>query len=53
MTSKPTRSVASRPRNLNEMIRELRSYLHRRQRQPQIIQRFFAHRDTAYAAVTQ
>lgn len=39
-----------RPRDLKEMISELRSYLHRRQRQPHIVQHFFTHPDTAYAA---
>jgi hypothetical protein len=32
------------------MIDELRAYLERREQQPDIIQRFFTHRATAYAA---
>lgn len=39
-----------RPRNLSELIAEVRSYLHRRQQQPHIIKRFFTHPATAYAA---
>jgi len=39
-----------RPRNLSEMIDEVRAYLQRREQQPHIIQRFFTHRLTAYAA---
>ena len=41
-----------RARDLKELISEVRSYLYRRQRQPHIVQRFFAHPDTAYAAAT-
>jgi transposase len=41
-----------RPRDLQELISELRSYLQRRQQQPHIIKRFFTHPDTAYAAAT-
>ena len=41
-----------RPRDLQELISELRSYLQRRQHQPHIIKRFFTHPDTAYAAAT-
>ncbi len=39
-----------RPRNLSEMIDEVRAYLQRREQQPHIIQRFFTHPLTAYAA---
>ena len=41
-----------RPRDLKELISEVRSYLHRRQQQRHIIKRFFTHPDTAYAART-
>ena len=39
-----------RPRNLAEMIDSVTDYLHGRPRQPLIIQRFFTHPLTAYAA---
>jgi hypothetical protein len=39
-----------RPRNLSELIDEVRSYLQGRQQQPHIIKRFFTHPATAYAA---
>lgn len=41
-----------RPLTLTELIADVRSYLHRRQRQPHIITRFFTHPETAYAAAT-
>ena len=41
-----------RPRDLKEMISELRSYLHRRQHQPHIVKRFCTHPDTVYAGAT-
>ena len=39
-----------RPRDLNELISEVRSYLHRRQQERHIIKRFFTPPDTTYAA---
>ena len=39
-----------RPRNLRELKENVVSYLRRRQRQPHIVKRFFAHPATAYAA---
>ena len=39
-----------RPRNLAEMIASVADYLHGRQRQPHIVQRFFSHPATAYGA---
>jgi transposase len=39
-----------RPRTATELTRELRAYLRRRQRQPEVVARFFTHPDTSYAA---
>ena len=39
-----------RPRTAAELTRELRAYVRRRQRQPEIVARFFTHPDTSYAA---
>ena len=39
-----------RPRNLAEMIASVTDYLHDRQRQSQMVQRFFSHPATAYGA---
>jgi transposase len=39
-----------RPRSAAELIAELRSYLRRRQRQPEVVVRFFRHPHTCYAA---
>lgn len=41
-----------RPRTLAELAADVRSYLHRRQKEPHIIARFFTHPDTLYAAAT-
>jgi transposase len=41
-----------RPRTAVELTSELRSYVRRRQRQPEVVARFFAHPDTCYAAAT-
>lgn len=39
-----------RPATLEQMERSLRSYLHRRQRQPHIIRRYFLEQHVLYAA---
>lgn len=39
-----------RPRNLAELIDNVTDYLSGRQRQPHIVQRFFTHPGTSYAA---
>jgi transposase len=39
-----------RARSAAELARELRSYLRRRQRQPEVVARFFTHPHTCYAA---
>lgn len=41
-----------RPRNLTQLLRELRSYLHSRQRRPSIVARYFQERHVKYAAAT-
>jgi transposase len=39
-----------RPRDPDELLDSTRSHLHRRQKQPHLIRRFFQHPDVAYAA---
>lgn len=39
-----------RPRTAADLIGELRAYVRRRQRQPEVVARFFQHPDTCYAA---
>ena len=39
-----------RARSAAELTKQLRSYLHRRQRQPEVVARFFTHPNTCYAA---
>ncbi len=39
-----------RPRTVVELTGELRAYVRRRQRRPEVVARFFAHPDTCYAA---
>jgi len=41
-----------RPRSAGELRNELQGYLRRRQRQPQVVVRFFAHPTTRYAAAS-
>jgi transposase len=41
-----------RPRSAGELRNELQGYLRRRQRQPQVVVRFFAHPATRYAAAS-
>jgi transposase len=41
-----------RPRSADELREELHGYLHRRQRQPQVLVRFFDHPTTRYAAAS-
>jgi transposase len=41
-----------RPRSVGELRNELQGYLRRRQRQPQVVVRFFAHPTTRYAAAS-
>jgi transposase len=41
-----------RPRSAGELRHELQGYLRRRQRQPQVVVRFFAHPTTRYAAAS-
>ena len=40
----------SRPRDKAQMIATVRSYLHRRQKQPQVIKNFFREKHVRYAA---
>lgn len=40
----------NRPRNQHELLRNVRSYLRKRQRQPHIVERFFLGKDVRYAA---
>lgn len=40
-----------RPHNQGEMIEQVRSYLHMRQKQPEVIQRFFDEKHVRYAAM--
>lgn len=40
-----------RPRTLEEMIDDVRSYLHKRQRQPHIVQNYFLEKNVQYAAM--
>jgi transposase len=39
-----------RPRNVGDLLRNVRSYLHRRQRQPQIVKHYFLAKPVRYAA---
>jgi hypothetical protein len=39
-----------RARSATELTKQLRSYLRRRQRQPEVVARFFLHPRTCYAA---
>ena len=41
-----------RPRNLTQLVTELRSYLHSRQRRPTLVARYFQERHVKYAAAT-
>jgi transposase len=41
-----------RPRSVNELREELRGYLRRRQRHPEVLVRFFQHPKTRYAAAS-
>jgi transposase len=39
-----------RPRNQDEMVRNVRSFLHRRQKQPELVKRYFRGKKVRYAA---
>jgi hypothetical protein len=39
-----------RPRNRDEMVGDVRSYLHSTQRRPDIVRSYFRHKDVVYAA---
>ena len=38
------------PENLDQMIGQVRGYLHRRQKQPKLVKRYFRHKSVRYAA---
>jgi len=40
-----------RPRNQSEMVRNVRSFLHRRQKQPEMVKRYFQGKQIRYAAL--
>lgn len=40
-----------RPRNQSEMVRNVRSFLHRRQKQPEMVKRYFQGKQVRYAAL--